>query len=90
MCVGGTIVETLYPTTICAMAFAGFSCGIVDPISAPGFLERGLVLRRFEPPIHFRTLLLYPPDKQISRLVRKLTEELITAKDRFVASQAPG
>ncbi len=66
------VVETPYSSTVCALVLAGLGCGIVDPITAPGFIERGLILKPLEPAIHFRTLLLFPPDRQKSRLVREL------------------
>lgn len=74
------VVETPYSTTACALVLAGLGCGIVDPITAPGFLERGLILKPFDPPVFFRTLLLFPPDRRKSRLVREFVEELTVEK----------
>lgn len=74
------VAETPYSTTVCALILAGLGCGIVDPITAPGFLERGLVLKPLEPPVCFRTLLLFPPDRRRSRLVQAFVEELAVEK----------
>lgn len=69
-----TILETPYSTTICSMVAAGVGVGLVDPLTANLFEGRGLVLRPFEPALHFRTLLILPPHRPASRIV----EEFIT------------
>jgi DNA-binding transcriptional LysR family regulator len=65
-----TIIETPYSITVCAFVLAGLGCGFVDPITSAGFIERGLVLKPFQPAIRFRTLMIFPPDRQRSRLIR--------------------
>ncbi|MCB0137053.1 MAG: LysR family transcriptional regulator [Caldilineaceae bacterium] len=69
------LVETAYSSTVCALVLAGNGCGIVDPITATGFVERGLILKRLEPAISFRTLLLYPQKKK-SMLAMSMAEAL--------------
>ena len=75
------VVETAYSSTICALVLSGVGCGIVDPVTAAGYCERGLVLKPMQPPVAFRTLLLLPPKKK-SRLTlemeQALSEELAT------------
>jgi len=80
------VVETPYSTTVCALVLAGLGCGLVDPVTAPGFLERGLMLRPFEPAVNFRTLLLFPPDRQKSRLVRDCADALLEQRDLVARS----
>lgn len=67
------VVETPYSTTICAMVAAGIGVGLVNPLTAEPYLGHGLVLRPFEPALHFRTLLITPP----SRLASRNLEEFI-------------
>lgn len=62
------VVETAYSLTVCALALARVGCGLVDPVTAAGFVERGLVLKPLAPSVHFRTLLLFPARKR-SKLV---------------------
>lgn len=81
------VAETPYSTTACALVLAGLGCGIVDPITAPGFLERGLILKPLDPPVFFRTLLLFPPDRRRSRPVREFVEELAIEKSAHAASE---
>ncbi|MDO9415527.1 LysR substrate-binding domain-containing protein [Pararhizobium sp.] len=71
------VLETPYSTTICAMVDAGLGCGMVNPLTAEPYLGKGLTLRPFEPAIHFRTLLLLPPDIKPSRIVRDFVYELM-------------
>ena len=70
------VVETAYAATVCALVLAGIGCGIVDPVTAVGYRERGLVLKPLEPPVAFRTLLLLPPKKK-SRLVLEMQDSLL-------------
>ncbi|MDW9570860.1 LysR family transcriptional regulator [Sinorhizobium meliloti] len=70
------VLETPYSTTICAMVNAGLGCGVVNPLTAEPYLGKNLVLRPFEPEIYFRTLLLLPPNRQPSKIVRDLIREL--------------
>lgn len=75
------VLETPYSTTICAMVDAGLGCGMVNPLTAEPYLDRGLILRPFEPAIHFRTLLLLPPNRKPSRIVRDFIEEVMKLRN---------
>ncbi|MFC5038239.1 LysR substrate-binding domain-containing protein [Tianweitania sediminis] len=79
------VVETAYSSTICAMVLAGLGCGIVDPVTAIGFTDRGLVLRPFAPSVSFRTLMLFPNQKR-SRIVKEMADAL--HKERTLLSQS--
>lgn len=70
------VIETPYSTTICAMVRAGIGIGLVNPITAEPFLNQGLVLRPFSQKIHFRTLLLFPPNRVPSRILQDFLKEL--------------
>ncbi len=71
------VLETPYSTTICAMVQAGLGVGMVSPMTAEPYLGNGLSLRPFEPAVHFRTLLLLPPNRQPSRIVTDFIGELM-------------
>ncbi|MBY5529350.1 LysR substrate-binding domain-containing protein [Rhizobium leguminosarum] len=58
-----TVIETPYSTTICSMVAAGIGVGLVNPLTAEPYLGQGLILRPFEPALHFRTLLIMPPNR---------------------------
>ena len=70
------VVETAYSQTICALVLAGIGCGIVDPVTAAGYRERGLILKPMQPPVTFRTLVLFPPKKK-SRLTLAMENALL-------------
>ncbi|MCB9957184.1 MAG: LysR family transcriptional regulator [Rhodospirillaceae bacterium] len=80
------VVETAYSSTICALVLAGAGCGIVDPVTAIGYLERGLLLKPLEPAVHFRTLLVYPPKKK-SKLVHHMTASLCLERDKLALNE---
>jgi DNA-binding transcriptional LysR family regulator len=71
------VLETPYSTTIAAMVEAGLGCGMVNPLTAEPFLGRGMKIVPFEPAIHFRTLLLLPPQREPSAIVSDFIEELL-------------
>lgn len=70
------VVETPNSATICTLALNGVGVGLVNPASAEGFAERGLVLRPFEPAVYFKSHILYRPDAQRARLVREFSKSL--------------
>ncbi len=74
------VVETIYSSTICALALEGVGVGLVNPLSAEGFAERGVVFRPFKPDIIFRSHLLFRPDTQKSEIVRRFTGALLAAR----------
>ena len=70
------VVETPFSTTVCALVLAGLGIGIVDPVTAPGFVERGLVLRRLDPAPTFRTLLIFPVGQTKSILTEAFVDRM--------------
>lgn len=71
-----TVIETPYSTTICAMVAAGIGIGLVNPLTAEPYDGHGLTLRPFEPALHFRTLLITPPNRLPSQILESFIEEL--------------
>ncbi len=71
-----TVMETPYSTTICAMVAAGVGIGLVDPLTAEPYIGRGLSLKAFEPAMHFRTLLITPPNRMASRHIEEFIGDL--------------
>lgn len=73
------VVETAYSSTVCALVLSGLGCGIVDPVTAAGYVERGLVLRPMKPSVSFRTLMLFPTQKK-SKIVADMAGALLAEK----------
>jgi len=74
------VIETPSSSTICALALEGVGVGLANPLAADGFVERGLVLRPFEPEVPFKSLLLLRPDMQKSLIVRAMVQALLDAR----------
>lgn len=74
------VVETAYSSVVCALVLAGMGCGIVDPVTASGYVERGLTLRPLTPAPSFRTLMLLPTRK-VSRIVADMARALNKEKE---------
>lgn len=68
--VPSTLVETPYAATICEMALNGLGVGLVNPITALAYLERGLVLRAFELEIPFTCIMATSAGRPTSGEVR--------------------
>ena len=75
------VTETPNSATVCALALEGVGVGLVNPLAADGFVERGLIFRRFEPQVQFKSFVLYRPDVQKGRLVRAFVLALLKARN---------
>jgi DNA-binding transcriptional LysR family regulator len=73
------IVETTYGVTICELALEGVGVGLVNPIIASDYVERGLVVRPFEPAVLFSIVLLQPLAIPTSRLAAEFTAGVAAA-----------
>lgn len=80
------VVETPYAMTIAILASQGVGLGLVNPFVIADRMITGIVVRPFEPAIHFRALILRPPDGVNSALVSDFTAELHAARNAL----APG
>nr|WP_244490685.1 LysR substrate-binding domain-containing protein [Aureimonas frigidaquae] len=76
------VVETIYPTAMCALVLERVLIGIVNPQSVDGFAERGVVLRPFKPDIPFRSFVLFSPASQRGAIVRSFIAALPMARTR--------
>jgi DNA-binding transcriptional LysR family regulator len=77
------VVETPYSSTVAALVAQDVGAGLVNPYSLGDLDPTRIVLKPFEPALHARTLLLLPPDRQKSSLVRGFVEALVTARNRW-------
>jgi len=77
------IVETPYGLTIAILAAQGLGLGLVNPFIIADRMIQGIAVRPFEPAVHFRALLLRPPDGVNSRLVSDFIAELYAARNAF-------
>ncbi len=80
-------VETQYAATICACVLEGLGVSIVNPFVAMDFLDRGILVRRFEPEIQIEKMLLFPSNKPRSRLTDAFVQVLKQCRDEELARQ---
>jgi DNA-binding transcriptional LysR family regulator len=60
------VVETPYAITICELVALGIGVGIVSCIAALDYINRGVVLRKFQLDMHFSCLLALPTGRPLS------------------------
>jgi DNA-binding transcriptional LysR family regulator len=74
------VVETIYAATVCSLVSEGVGVGLVSSYAAAGLDQSRLVLRPFEPAVTIRSLLILPPDRPKSQLVRDMIDCLMAVR----------
>jgi DNA-binding transcriptional LysR family regulator len=74
------VVETIYAATVFALISEGVGVGLLSPYAIAGHDQNRIVLRPFEPAVHSRSLLILPPDRPKSQLVRDFIDCLMEAR----------
>ncbi len=62
--------NTPYAASVCEMALRGLGVGLVNPITALDYAERGLLVRKFELAVEFSCMLALPAGKVMSGTAR--------------------
>jgi DNA-binding transcriptional LysR family regulator len=75
------VVETPYSLSIAILASQGAGIGLCNPMAIADNMVRGIVVRPFEPAIHFRALLLRPAGGLSSVIVSDFLHELYQARN---------
>jgi DNA-binding transcriptional LysR family regulator len=70
------VVETPYSLTVAALVKHGAGIGFVNPYALEGMDRASIVVRPFEPAIHFRALLLRTPGAPASALIEAFLKRL--------------
>ena len=63
--------QTPYAASVCEMALRGLGVGLVNPITALDYAERGLVVRRLSIDVFFACVLVLPAGKVLSATARE-------------------
>jgi DNA-binding transcriptional LysR family regulator len=82
-------VETPYSLSIAILASEGVGVGIANAAAVPPGLVPGVAIRRFEPAIHFKALILRPPGAARSNLVDGMASALYRARNTMRIGTAP-
>ncbi|SDG60287.1 LysR substrate-binding domain-containing protein [Bosea robiniae] len=77
------VVDVEYSATVCALASEGAGIGLVNPAAIPGLDRSGFKVLRFEPTLHFRKHLVFPPGRPRPQLVRDFLGVLAEVRNRF-------
>ena len=64
------VAQTPYAASVCEMALRGLGVGLVNPITALDYAERGLVVRRLSVDVVFSCILALPAGKVLSATAR--------------------
>lgn len=75
------VVETLFSVTVQSLVAEGVGIGLINPYTMNGVYDKRIVIRPFEPKLYARTLLLFPPDRQRSRLISDFVKSLMHCRD---------
>jgi DNA-binding transcriptional LysR family regulator len=66
--------HTPYAVSVCEMALRGLGVGLVNPVTALDYAERGLVVRKLSVDINFACELVLPPGRMLSTNAQKLLQ----------------
>ena len=73
------VVETPNSATVCALVSEGVGLGLVNPAAAERY-KKDVVFRPFEPGVYFTAIMLFRPDAQKTRLVKRFVGHLLDAR----------
>lgn len=65
------LIHTPYAVSVCEMALHGLGVGVVNPITALDYADRGLVVRKLSVDVMFSCLLAIPAGQVLSSAARK-------------------
>jgi DNA-binding transcriptional LysR family regulator len=77
------VVDVEYSATVCALASEAAGIGLVNPAAIAGLDRSGFKVLRFEPALHFRKHLVFPPGRPRPQLVRDFLGVLAEMRNRF-------
>ena len=84
------VIETIYSSSVCDLVLQGAGIGLVNAYSAHQYRLHPIVFKPFRPEVGIRSLLLFPPDRQQSRLVNRFVAALMGARNTIFAEGKTG
>lgn len=80
-------VETPYAASVCEMAMHELGIGIVNPITALEYAQRGLIIRPLSLDVSFAGVLVIPPGQPLSSVALRVLQlmRIQLAEDRLKA-----
>jgi len=68
------LVETPYAASVCEMALSGMGIGVVNPVTALEYAQRGLAVRPLSLEVSFAGTLVLPPGQPLSGLAVRVLQ----------------
>ena len=69
-------IDTQLNATVAEFVLSGAGVSIIDPITADRYIARGLVVKPFQPAIHYSFYVLFPEGRPRSRLAEQFVESI--------------
>lgn len=82
-------IDTQLNATVADFVVAGAGIGIIDPVTADGYLQRGILVKPFTPPIVYKYYVIFPEYRPKSRLMEQFVDMIRQDLQRF-AARKPG
>ncbi|OZI24471.1 LysR family transcriptional regulator [Bordetella genomosp. 7] len=79
------VLETPYAFSVCELVLRGMGIGLIHPMTAVDYLPRGLVIKRLDIDVAFRSLLVFRPGKPLSQNARDLLSIMRIQAERDLA-----
>ena len=80
-------IDTQLNATVADFVVAGAGIGIIDPVTADGYLQKGIVVRPFTPPIVYKYYVIFPENRPKSRLMAQFVDLVRQDLQRFAATE---
>ena len=79
-------IDTQLNATVADFVVAGAGIGIIDPVTADSYSQRGIVVRPFTPPIGYKYYVIFPENRPKSRLLEQFVDMTRQDLQRFAAT----
>ena len=80
-------IDTQLNATVADFVVAGAGIGIIDPVTADNYSQRGIVVRPFTPPIAYKYYVIFPENRPKSRLMEQFVDMIQQDIQRFAATE---
>ncbi len=80
-------IDTQLSATVADFVVAGAGIGIIDPVTADRYSQRGILVRPFNPPIPFKYYVIFPENRPKSRLTEQFVDMIRQDLQRFAVTE---
>lgn len=80
-------IDTQLNATVADFVVAGAGIGIIDPVTADRYSQRGIIVKPLDPPIAYKCFVIFPENRPKSRLTQQFVELIRQDLERFAAGE---